>query len=224
MNCDPITSSGERGAALLITLLTITMISALAVCVLDTSMTETAIAANYAASQQALYTADAGIERALADLLDVPDWNSVLAGLSSSGFVDNGGGILPDGRPADVAARTRAVQAESDTFYGAGPNRPVWQPYARGPLSSLVSGAEIPLCDYVLVWVADDPEETDGNPRRDTNRVVLLRADGYSGFGTRRVVEAAVRRRPVPPAETTGREGESEPRFSTRVLWWRDGR
>src|SRR5687767_6187567 len=102
--------------AVLVTLLAITIVSVLAVCVLETSAVEATIAANHTASQQALYTADAGLERALVDLLDAPDWDAVLAGANPSGFSDAGSGMLPDGRPADVPALTRAVQAESDSF------------------------------------------------------------------------------------------------------------
>ena len=45
-----------------------------------TTTTETTIAANHRMGQEALNAADAAIERAMQDLLAVPDWNRVLSG------------------------------------------------------------------------------------------------------------------------------------------------
>ena len=48
----------------------------------------TFIAGNFRNSQEALYAADAAVERVVQDLLLVPRWNDILSGASQSGFVD----------------------------------------------------------------------------------------------------------------------------------------
>ncbi len=45
-----------------------------------TTMTETTITTNYRDSGEALYAADAGVERVMQDLLTIPDWNRILTG------------------------------------------------------------------------------------------------------------------------------------------------
>ena len=53
-----------------------------------TTMTETMITANYSDGGEAMYAADAGVERVMQDLLTVPDWNRILTGAVQSPFID----------------------------------------------------------------------------------------------------------------------------------------
>ena len=64
------------------------LLTALCAAVVMVSNTETHIAANYRNSQEALYAADAAVERVVEDLLLIPRWNDILAGTAQSGFVD----------------------------------------------------------------------------------------------------------------------------------------
>jgi hypothetical protein len=87
-----------------------------------------------------------------------------------------------------------------------GRNNPRWQLFVHGPAD------RIPGVDsraYVVVWVADDPSETDGNPLTDggapagdevgtfgnpgRGRLGLI-AHAYGPGAARRVVEASVER------------------------------
>jgi hypothetical protein len=52
------------------------------------AVTETRIVQVTAAGIEALYGADAAIERAMLDLAALPDWDDALAGRAVSGFVD----------------------------------------------------------------------------------------------------------------------------------------
>ena len=63
------------------------LLTALGAAVVMVSSTETRIAGNYRNSQEALYAADAAVERVVQDLLLVPRWNDILAGTAQSGFV-----------------------------------------------------------------------------------------------------------------------------------------
>src|SRR5689334_12731777 len=78
----------ERGTALIIALMAMMLLTALGAAVVMVSNTETHIAMNYRNSQEALYAADAAVERVVQDLLLVPRWNDILNGTAQSGFVD----------------------------------------------------------------------------------------------------------------------------------------
>ena len=76
------------------------------------SNTETQIAGNYRNSQEALYAADAAVERVVQDLLLIPRWNDILAGTAQSALVDGAATRGEDAarrraRSRCAAARTR---------------------------------------------------------------------------------------------------------------------
>ena len=78
----------ERGAALVVALMATMLLSALGLALILTTTTETKITGNYTYAQEALYAADAAIERTVQDVLTVPDWNDMLSGAQRSAFVD----------------------------------------------------------------------------------------------------------------------------------------
>ena len=206
----------ERGVALVIVLLTMMLLSALGLALSLTSITESRIAAAYRASAETIYAADAGIERALHDLSLVSDWTEVLAGVSTSPFIDGAAGSrrLPDGSPLDLSQATDElncghpscsdadlVAASEERPWGA--NNPVWRLYAHAPLAALGSSQAGKVDVYVVVWVADDPLENDGLPFVDGDEtrgpnpgrgLVQIRAHAYGPAGAQRIVEASVRR------------------------------
>lgn len=173
---------------------------------------ETMISANYRSASETLYAADAGIERAMADLR-VGDWNLVLSGAATSGFNDGASTPRgPDGATIALGPRTTALQAESDARFGAAnPNRPRWRLFAHAELTRVVSPDRTAL-PYVAVWVADDPADADGNPARDANGVLILHAEAFGAAGARRIVESTVGR--------LGR-GTPEPRPAIQPISWR---
>ena len=69
------------------------------------TMTETMISANFRDGGEAVYAADAGVERVMQDLLTVPDWNRILSGALQSSFIDgapSGTRTLSDGSTLDL--------------------------------------------------------------------------------------------------------------------------
>src|ERR687897_1792624 len=80
--------AAENGAALVIALMAVMLLTALGAAVIMVTNTETKISANYKNSSEALYAADAAVERVVQDLLMVPRWNDILGGTSQSAFVD----------------------------------------------------------------------------------------------------------------------------------------
>ena len=190
----------EEGAALIIALMAMMLLTALGASVVMVTNTESRIAANYSNSQEALYAADAAVERVVQDLLMVPRWNDIigsttgLAGVTSA-FSDapwNAEKSMVSGR-LNLESATSQLQSESDAANLWGANNPAWRLYAWGPLEEVLPG-QIDSSMYVAVWIADDPAEIDGNPRSDVNGVLTVHAEAYGPSGTRKVVEVTVAR------------------------------
>lgn len=235
--------AGEDGVALILALMAVLLLSALGFALVMTTSTESMISANYRNGVEGLYAADAVLERAMDDLLTVPDWNRLLDGTTQSAFVDsptcsvNSGNCartLPDGSSVDLAqvlnmANCGKVSACSaadlianptgDRPFGA--NNPVWRLYSYGKASDLLpTTATINSPFYVVVLVADDPSETDGNPLQDgvspsTNPgsgVLALRGEAFGPRGAHKVIELTVARTDTTELERgyTGQRGQDE--------------
>jgi hypothetical protein len=187
----------ERGTALIIALMAMMLLTALGAAVVMVSSTETNISSNYRNGQEALYAADAAVERVVEDLLMTPRWTDILSGTTQSAFVDGSAGLqktLPGGGTITLTSATTALQADTDALNLWGPNNPQWKLFAWGPLSTMLPNNQIDSAMYVGVWVADDPAETDGNPLADENGTLTLHAEAIGPSGTRKVVEVTVAR------------------------------
>ncbi len=208
---------GEEGVGLLAVLLAVLLLSALGLALTLAAIGDAMASVNVRTSREMLYAADAGIELALPDLQRVLDWDVVLSGAVTSGFTDGpaaGERRLEDGRtivldelvnlancgrrPACDEALLAAVSEERPW----GVDNPTWRPFAWGPFSAL-AGARTP--GYLVVMVADDPLDGDGDPARDARGasagrgVLLLRAQAFGRGGASRLIEAAVGRTGRPP-------------------------
>ena len=172
----------ERGVALIISLMVMLLLTALGLALTMTTMTETRISGNYAKGAEALYAADAAVERVMQDLLTVPDWNKVLDGSTTSSFIDgppNGTRNLGFGEEIDLTQATNllrcgkiSVCSDADLNLWTrerpwGNNNPRWQLYAYGPLNDMIPTETVNSAMYVIVWAADDPAENDNNPLVD---------------------------------------------------------
>lgn len=228
----------ERGGALLLAILTLFVLSALGAGLVLSSATDVRIAANERDTREAYRAADAALSQAMADLDDLPDWNAVLGGAVQSPFTDgppSGTRRLRDGSTIDLAGLVSeatcghaspctAAEAEAitaDRPWGA--NNPVWRPFAYGPSSGLADEAAGDRGWYLVVLVADDQSEQDGDPSRDAdpgqpgNGVLALRAIACGPAGVRQVIDATV-------ARVQGRSDHSSvglPSTGIRLLSWR---
>jgi hypothetical protein len=211
------------GSALLIVLGSMLVLSAMGLALLLLAISHTLTAGNQRRATAALLAAEAGVERALPDLLRAPDWDSVLDGRVRSGLTDGpGGGVrrLPDGRSlnldevlalANCGAPIGCTEAQMNavtTERPWGPNNPRWRLFAHGPLSALLPGpAVLTPSEYLVVLVADDALEVDGDPLRDGRPgasagagVLRLRAEAFGPESSHRAVEVTVARNPGQPA------------------------
>lgn len=229
----------ERGAALLVALMAMTLMMALGTALIVASTSETMIALNFRVAAEAMYAADAMLERAIGELENVPDWQDVPSGVLLASFVDgspSGARVLADGRSIDLVQARNMANCQSSSGcssadldrYGAerpwGPGNPRWQLYAFGRLADLSGGQEPGSPFYVVALVADDPGDNDGDPAHDGleaggianpgRRQLMIRAEAFGIRGAHRVVEAAVAR--VDTAATATTPGWSEVRIVSR--------
>ena len=238
----------ERGTATVVALFSMLLMLGLGAALVLTTTTETMVAGNFWRGLEALYAADAGVERVMQELRVVPDWNPLLNGSRTSAFVDGQAGgtrLLADGTIIDLSQATNVINCNRTTTCSAADmdavteyrpwstNNPRWRLYAYGPLAQMQTGiATTPIIspDYVIVWVADDQFENDGDPATDGaspanpgSGVLAIRAEGFGPMGTHRAIEATVGRTTTTgvvsdPASQQG----SEERVQVRVLSWRD--
>jgi hypothetical protein len=174
--------NGERGAALVAVILTMTLLLAVGAALALTTSSETIVAANFAWLHEARYAAAGALDRALADIAAVDDWNLLVAGALTSTFVDGPpfGVRTLAGRAVDLAVVVNVANCGKPTSCSAaeiagnatgqrpwGANNPVWHLFAYGPFGEMLpDGAGGSPC-YVVVLVGDDPAEIDGVPSID---------------------------------------------------------
>lgn len=181
----------DNGIALVAVLMVTSLIAALAAAVVFIAMSGSLASANHAAGQQALYAADAAVEEILSELR-AADWAAAPGAFASTRLADaSPAPRAPDGTPVDLSRLTGALQAESDARYGLGPDHPVWRLAGRGAFRDLLPGLIVPPA-YLVVWVADDGAERDGDPGHDSNRLVVVRADAFGSAAAHRSIEAAL--------------------------------
>jgi len=242
----------EDGMALIIAMMAMLLMTALGLALVMTTSSETMIAHNFRNSSEALYAADAVLERAMDDILTVADWNKMICDPVAdatctpvqSAFID--GRVLTDDRRLPDGSTIRIDQAlnmancqKVDPCSGAdmdaitserpwGVNNPRWRAYAYGFLTDMLPASDtINSPYYVLLMVADDPSENDGNPSKDGitpcppgtttgcnpgTGVLALRAESFGPRGAHKVIEVTVARTDTAPLERgyTGQRGQDE--------------
>lgn len=220
--------ASEVGMAIVVCLLAMLLLMALGGALVMSTSVETMIAGNFRSAREATYAASASLERAMADLPAVPDWTLLLNGTVMSAFIDGAPGgarTLPDGSTLDLThvvnlANCRRTTACTDAQMDAvtserpwGTDNPRWRLLAYGPLRDMLPPGAISSQLYVVVLVADNQAENDGNPSIDGSDEsnpgsgrIELRGEAFGPRSAHRGVEATVARTPS----------------GVRVVSWRD--
>ena len=208
----------ERGAALVLALIFAVLVGAVGAAVVVTSRTETLLAASFRDARQALYTAEGALGLTIQDLSAQPDWSVVLTGAVQGSFTDGaalGARTLPGGSSivlcCGASSLTGAVQLRADAGRSWGTDTPQWVIFEWGRARDWLAAGESHTPLYVIVWVADDPADSDGNPAADNNGMVQIHAQALGPAGIRRAVEAVVERPSAGPG-------------LVRVVRWREVR
>ncbi len=175
-------TSDQRGVALVLALLAMSMMVAFGAALVLTAATESKIARNFSLASEAAYAAGAALERALDDVEAERNWNSVLNGARRSPFADgapSGPRWLADGTSIDLdaivsMANCRQLTPCSDDDMNRvtderpwGLDNPRWQLFAWGRMNDLTMTASVKSPFYILVLVADDEAECDHDPFTD---------------------------------------------------------
>jgi hypothetical protein len=207
--------TSERGVALILAVLITTFLSALGLGLLLAVFMDRLATGNMATSVAMFYAADAGIELAAHELAVATDWNQVLSAAARSSFADGAPGgqrTLPGEGSIDLTTATNYLNcgmpttctaAQMDASSRARPwgvNNPRWQLYAYGWMGNLSQLIRPAPC-YLVVWVADDGREQDGDPGLDAkldadpgHGIVRVRAEVFGRAGARRAIEAELSR------------------------------
>jgi hypothetical protein len=216
---------GETGLALVIAMMGVLLISAVGTALILTTSMETLITRNFRDGAAASYAAEAAASYAARELSAAPDWSAALTGLLRLPLFDGtGAGVrtLQDGSSINLTqimnfANCRSPADCSDADRDAttvdrpwGVNNPRWRVFGCGRLAALLS---TPSPFYVVVLIADDPAEFDGDPSSDGSGVVMLRAEAFGPGGAHASVELVVSRveRTVNGVTSVG----------TRIVSWR---
>jgi len=231
---------GERGIAVVATLLALVLVSGLGTALLLLSAGETLAAANYRDALLTSYAAEAAIEEIVPELQQRDDWNPLLASPDEirAGITTTTSGALKTtvagGRTIDFAALTARANCPqvapsppvcSDAQMNAataerpwGRNNPRWRLFSWGPLDGRlpdVDGSGV----VVAVWLADDPAENDDNPSLDGSGAgnhgagtILVCAESFGPRGSHARVETTVVRSGDTGKDDgyTGQRGEDE--------------
>lgn len=208
----------QEGTALLLVIMLVLVLGAIGAALSVASRTETLIAANFRQGRETLYVAEGALAQAIDSLANQPDWSLILGGAVVSSFTDGvaiGARTLPGGDVVTLccgpASLTGEVQLRALAGRSWGADTPVWQMFAWGRASDWLPAGRIDSSIYVVVWVADDPEDGDGNPSVDSNATVMLHGHALGPRGGRQVIDAAIARDTASPGPV-------------RIISWREGR
>jgi hypothetical protein len=204
-------AANDHGSAVVLALLATMLLGALGAGLVSMTTTEVAIAGNYRDGSETGYAAEAAAEYLVGELQRAANWSDLLSGAATLTFTD--GTLTPtlaSNRTISLPVMTAGLQAESDAGASRGANDPRWRLVAYGPLDRLTAGAR-PSPAYLAAWLADDPSDADGDPLRDTNDVVRVRARALGRAEASQDVELIVAR------DATSGAG----RAGVRILSWR---
>jgi hypothetical protein len=190
---------GEWGGALVMALLLLVLAGVIGGALALSLASEQLIAAHHHTTAELRLAADAGLARAQAEIATMASWNDVLQGRTLSSCRDTT--LQPrqaDGRVLDLAGLTVALQRTTDALAPWGADNPRWRLFAYGPLDLMTGAApDGRVTPYVVVWLADDQADGDGDALTDANDAVWLRAEAF-GLGSARAALEATIRRPAP--------------------------
>lgn len=213
--------TNQRGIALVITLLTISLFSALGLGLALSSSAARMADHNHEDAILTLNAAESALNLAIRDLSMIADWSLVLNGSLRGSITDGpsaGPRTLHGGDAIDLTSLTNELtcghaapctdgerRAQTvDRPWGV--NNPAWRPF----LHSFLTIAAVPRRPdpYVIVWVGDDGREADGNPGIDGGGleeqgryVIRVRAEAFGPGNARRAIDAELAR-VCRPAET----------------------
>jgi len=191
--------TGDTGIALLHVIVLMALLTVLTGGAAMLARVEVWISAHHRTEREAAYAVQAMLAVTFQDLDRVVEWNEVLSGARSASFADGALAAprqIPGGGTVHVCCGAGTLTDRLRVETG----RP-WRPFAWHSLSGLL-GVTPAGRYYLVAWIVDDDADGDGDPARDTNRRIAVRAEAVTPLGIRKAVEATVER--APPDPVTG--------------------
>lgn len=204
-------SPPHAGFGLVSVLIWLSLLSTLALGVALATLAEPLTAGALHEKLKMTRAAESAVALAVASLAQHADWTIAPAGGIGSLFTDGAPGVrVVGGATVDLVAEThlrtcgRAAacdDAATSAFAAARPwggRNPRWQLLLHQPLAALDAEAGFVCPCYLVAWVADDPADADGDPRRDApagvagHGVLLVRGAAFGLTGALAEVEALV--------------------------------
>ena len=204
----------QRGIALLHVVLLLAMVTAAAGGAATLARIEVLVSQFQRGERDAAYAAQAMIATTLEELDKLPSWELVPSGGTHAAFADGPSTVarqIPGGGTVVVCCAAGSMTARARASGGV-----AWEPYAWQSLGALLNAPDAPR-QYVVAWVADDPDDNDRNVGADSNGRLALRAEALSPSGVRRAFELLVERAPSDPLTGTRLRG-------IRILTWHEAR
>jgi hypothetical protein len=178
----------DRGVALIVALLAMTVMSALGAALVLLTSTEAVIAGNFRQSRQAFYAAEAITELTLAELRGLASWTATIEGRERSRFVDgppDGPRDLPIGAPVNLSEIFNLANCGVPTPCGGAPR---WQLFAYGRVRDLLPTGAIESPFYIVALVGDPVQAADGS------FVVSIRGEAFGPRGAHHAIEVSISR------------------------------
>ena len=175
----------ERGAALILAFMAMTVLMALGTALVLMTSTDTVIAANFRSSREAFYAAEAVAELAVAELRTSANWTPFVEGAERSRFVDGAPGgprSLPGDAPINLTAIADLANCAVPSPCGGVPR---WQLFAYGPLRDALASLDSPF--YVVALITGG-QTAAGEP------LVTIRAEAFGPKGAHHAIEVTLGR------------------------------
>lgn len=173
--------------ALVISMMALTLLTALAHALVLGTVTETAIAASHREGVETFYAAEAAVELVVQDVAAAVDWDEIAAGDARSAFVDG----PPSGTRQVGAVTVDLTAATADVVTASvGESDPIaYQLYAYGRLGDMIPEAAGRSPYYVAAWIA-------GLESDETEELSAVRIVGraYGPTGSRRSMSVTLSR------------------------------
>jgi type II secretory pathway pseudopilin PulG len=203
--------AAQRGIALLVTLLLLSVLAAVAAGVTVSFKLARSSTTHQLEAADVANAAESALELAARELAAIADWDAVLNGARASGLVDGAPGVrvVPGGETIDLARLTNELtcgraalctDAQVQAFDAERPwgvNNARWRPFLHVELPRGPAMPHPRAAAYVAVWIGDDAREIDGNSMADGaggatdgRYVVRARVEAFGPRGARYGLEA----------------------------------
>jgi hypothetical protein len=204
--------AGDAGVALLHVVLLMALMTVFTGGAAMLARVEVWVSGHHRAEREAAYAVQAMLAATFQDLDRVVEWNEILSGARSASFADGAVATprqIPGGGTVNVCCGAGTLTDRLRVESGL-----AWRPFAWQSLSGLLGVT--PAGKYYLVaWIVDDDADGDGDPARDANGRIAVRAEAVTPLGVRKAVEATVERAPPDPVSGSRSPG-------LEMLTWRE--